>query len=146
MKVFKRLQLISIKNPIFNVPTYFCSIIEQKIECLQISLKLYEVRGLKKLFKGSSFVQKCGPSYKKRRHSQSEIEKNSNRDHVPYATAVTKIMNRVNEIGKISRAGMNAIIILELSRRLKSSIGRISNLQNCDILTLYDYIETVFML
>jgi len=35
------------------------------------ALKWYEVRRLKKLFTGSNCVQKFGPSYKKRRHSNA---------------------------------------------------------------------------
>ena len=49
MKVFKYLQLITIKNPNFNVPlNIFLFHNWTKIECLQISkflpLKMYEVR------------------------------------------------------------------------------------------------------
>ena len=60
MKGFKHLQLISIKNPIFNnsKKSNACRFLNS------YALKWYEVRCLKKLFRGSNFVQKSGPSYK----------------------------------------------------------------------------------
>ena len=81
-KVFKHLQLISIKNPIFNVSLNIVLFNNWKKSnaCRFLNyyaLKWYEVRYSKKLFRGSNFVQKCGPSYKKRR--QSKIWANSSR-------------------------------------------------------------------
>jgi len=72
MKGFNHLQLISIKNAIFNVPlNIFLFNNWKKLECLQISkflrFKIIWTRSLQKLVGGSNFVQKLGPSYKKRR-------------------------------------------------------------------------------
>ena len=94
MKVFKYLQLITIKNPNFNVPlNIFLFHNWTKIECLQISkflpLKMYEVRRLKKLFRGSNCVQKFRPSYKKRRLSGfNRFGKASNNAVVQISTTV----------------------------------------------------------
>jgi len=71
MKVFY-LQLILIKNPNFNVPLniFLFNNWTKSNACRFLNYyawKWYEVRRLKKLFKGSKCVQKFGASYKKRR-------------------------------------------------------------------------------
>ena len=70
MKGFNHLQLISIKNQIFNVPIniFLFNNWKKSNACRFLNsyaLKWYDPRRLKKLFRGSNFVQKFGPSYKK---------------------------------------------------------------------------------
>ena len=74
MKDFNHFQLISIKNPIFNVPLniFLFNNWKKSNACRFLNsyaFKWYDVRRLKKIFTGSNFVQKFGPSYKKRRPS-----------------------------------------------------------------------------
>ena len=75
MKVFKHLQIISIKNPIFNIPLniFLSNNWKKSNACRFLNsyvLKWYESRRMKKSFRGSNFVQKFGPSYKKGRLSK----------------------------------------------------------------------------